>query len=315
MIFRKATPSDVPAIVSLLKLSLGEGLIQKSETYWNWKHIDNPFGASAILLADEDDQLIGVRAFMRWNWESKKLTYKSLRAVDTVVHPKFQGKGVFKKLTMALREQCRSEGFDFIFNTPNTLSRPGYLKMGWQDIGRIRIRLKLHLTLGLKTETLSPLLEIKEAVLQYKSAPQKAVSNQWQTCISTDYLLWRYANCPVVKYYGFTHPRQGWLLIGYPKRTSKGVELRITEWLPGSVSPSHHEFHEALHLFNQKFKPSFVTISPNRNHEIGSLLLAAGFLPGLPLGPKLTYCALSDRVPAQMKMADFYCSLGDMELF
>lgn len=70
MILRKATPSDVPAIVSLLKLSLGEGLIPKSETYWNWKHKENPFGASEILLADEEGQLIGVRAFMRWNWES-----------------------------------------------------------------------------------------------------------------------------------------------------------------------------------------------------------------------------------------------------
>lgn len=315
MIFRKATTSDGPAIVSLLKLSLGEGLIPKSETYWNWKHKENPFGVSEILLADEADQLIGVRAFMRWNWVSENGTYRSLRAVDTAVHPDFQGRGIFKKLTLALREQCRSEGYDFIFNTPNKLSRPGYLKMGWQDIGRVGIRLKPMLPVG-TSKNISPInLNIEDAIFQYKQNHSDDHLNKWQIWKSKDYLLWRYIECPVIKYYGHTDPQQGWLLIGYPKKTSNGVELRIAEWLPGNEPPSRLALHKALHFFTKIFRPVYVTISPNMNQEIGSILLAEGFLPSMPIGPKLTYCSLNNRAPAQMKVSDFYCSVGDMELF
>lgn len=245
---------------------------------------------------------------------SQHETYRSLRAVDTVVHPDFQGKGIFKKLTLALREQCRTEGYDFIFNTPNKLSRPGYLKMGWQDIGRVRIRLKPIFSLG--TKEISPInLDIEDAISQYKPNLSGNHSNKWQTRKTKDYLHWRYINCPVIQYYGHTDPQQGWLLIGYPKKTSKGVELRITEWLPGIESPSRLALHKALHFFASIFKPAYVTISPNMNPEIGSILLSEGFLPALPIGPKLTYCSLHKRAPAQMKVSDFYCSVGDMELF
>ena len=32
---------------------------------------------------------------------------------------------------------CAREGVDFVFNTPNDQSRPGYLKMGWQLVGKL----------------------------------------------------------------------------------------------------------------------------------------------------------------------------------
>ena len=68
MTIREASGQDTAAIVSLLKLSLGEALMPKSESYWKWKHWDNPFGKSPVLLAFEKNELIGVRAFMRWDW-------------------------------------------------------------------------------------------------------------------------------------------------------------------------------------------------------------------------------------------------------
>jgi len=96
---REATPDDIPAIVSLLKVSLGESLMPKSEAFWRWKHVDNPFGKSPVLLACKGDMLIGVRAFMRWEWKRESIIYKSVRAVDTATHPEYYGNGIFKKLT------------------------------------------------------------------------------------------------------------------------------------------------------------------------------------------------------------------------
>src|SRR5690242_1982453 len=69
MQIRPATPQDKPAMIGLLKKSLGEGMIPKSEALWDWKHEQNPFGASFVLLAEENGVLIGLRAFMQWQWK------------------------------------------------------------------------------------------------------------------------------------------------------------------------------------------------------------------------------------------------------
>jgi hypothetical protein len=67
MQIRPATPQDKPAMIELLKKSLGEGLIPKSEALWTWKHEQNPFGASFVLLAEENGALIGLRAFISFS--------------------------------------------------------------------------------------------------------------------------------------------------------------------------------------------------------------------------------------------------------
>ena len=139
MIVRNATPEDIPAIVVLLQLSLGENLIKKSENTWNFKHVDNPFGTSHVLLAYEGDVLIGVRAFMKWKWQMGTQSWTAFRAVDTATHPDYQGKGIFKKLTLQALDDIQKGGETFVFNTPNEISRPGYLKMGWKIVDTIEL--------------------------------------------------------------------------------------------------------------------------------------------------------------------------------
>ena len=63
-------------------------------------------------------------------------TLRAVRAVDTATHPDHQGRGLFTALTLHALEACRAEGVAFVFNTPNDVSRPGYLKMGWREVGR-----------------------------------------------------------------------------------------------------------------------------------------------------------------------------------
>ena len=57
IVVSQASINDIPKIVELLKLSLGESVVEKSSTIWNFKHVDNPFGHSlpskAALAASE----------------------------------------------------------------------------------------------------------------------------------------------------------------------------------------------------------------------------------------------------------------------
>lgn len=78
---------------------------------------------------------------MRWKWQKNNKIFSAFRAVDTATHPDFQGKGIFKKLTLRAIEIAKDQGEDFIFNTPNSQSKPGYLKMGWKQVDKIKIEL------------------------------------------------------------------------------------------------------------------------------------------------------------------------------
>src|SRR5680860_587937 len=131
MIIREAKEVDIPEIVKVLRASLGEQDLPLSEGIWNYKHVKNPFGRSLVLVAEENGVIAGVRAFMCWEWQCLNKSYATYRAVDTATHPNYQGQGIFKKLTLKAIELAKEQGVQFIFNTPNEQSRPGYLKMGW----------------------------------------------------------------------------------------------------------------------------------------------------------------------------------------
>ena len=62
-----------------------------------------------------------------------------MRAVDTATDREHQGKGIFRTLTTHGIEQIEADGVSWVFNTPNDSSRPGYLKMGWQVVGRLPV--------------------------------------------------------------------------------------------------------------------------------------------------------------------------------
>lgn len=133
---RRATDADLPAVLELLRASMGRADDARFETLFRWKHLENPYGPSPMWVASDGDTLAGFRVFMRWEFDSSAGVKRAVRAVDTATHPDFQGRGIFTKLTMQALAEVTAEGVDFVFNTPNDNSRPGYLKMGWHELGR-----------------------------------------------------------------------------------------------------------------------------------------------------------------------------------
>ncbi len=137
---RRAGVDDLPAVLELAQASLKWRPEDPNEAFFRWKHFDNPAGPSPMWVATSGARLVGFRTFLRWRFRGAggQLLH-AVRAVDTATHPAFQGRGVFSRLTLGALDELRNEGVDFVFNTPNDQSRPGYLKMGWQIIGRIPI--------------------------------------------------------------------------------------------------------------------------------------------------------------------------------
>ena len=135
---RPMEDDDVDAVVDLLGRALGPGPggADRRELFV-WKHLRNPFGRSIALVAEDEGRLVGVRAFMRWRFGTADgAEVEAVRAVDTATAPEVQRRGVFSSLTRAGLERCAAEGIPLVFNTPNSKSLPGYLKLGWREVAQ-----------------------------------------------------------------------------------------------------------------------------------------------------------------------------------
>jgi N-acetylglutamate synthase-like GNAT family acetyltransferase len=307
MTIRAAEEIDIPAIVALLKHSLGEGLMPKSEAYWRWKHVENPFGASPVLLAFENSRLVGVRAFMKWEWTDGQQVIKAVRAVDTATHPAFQGKGIFKKLTLDLVNSCQKQGVHFIFNTPNEQSRPGYLKMEWQNAGRMPVRFLI--VNPLRNLFSSPVVKIAATdwLSQDKGVDSyiPTVRNvSLSTHYTTEYFKWRYGTVPVASY--FVLQDSGNVIFYRFKENKWGKELRVTDWL--GIAKGSRTIQSQLHRIAAKEGARSITLS-------GLLIGVQGGIV-LSRGPRVTVRNLNyERFAALDNFKSWSPSLGDMELF
>jgi GNAT superfamily N-acetyltransferase len=135
---RPVRADDRDAIVALLSATQHWVPSELFDRFYAWKHEQSPFGASPAWVATSGERVIGLRIFLRWEFEHPDgRVRRAVRAVDTATHPDFQGRGVFRSLTLQSLDALRADGVDFVFNTPNDKSRPGYLKMGWRQVGRL----------------------------------------------------------------------------------------------------------------------------------------------------------------------------------
>ena len=339
---RSGTADDTARILELVKLSLGEGKIPREQAYWNWKHHENPFGASPMLLAEAAGELVGLRVFMRWEWRAGGDTFRAVRAVDTATHPKWQGKGIFSSLTRALVEQMRDEGVAFIFNTPNDQSRPGYLKMGWSSVGRtsLWIRPLRPLKIGwalLRRGRGSTAVNIAHAAPQgvFPSAGEvlarpdvlpflaSGISNaderRFATLRSAEYLRWRYGAIPGFQYHALAEFDQGAgaLVIFRYKEQGPLVELRVCDLLLGSSPRSQRIGRGLLSRLRRESGADYISAMGGPGSAEGRVLLRSGFLPAPRLGPILTVRPLDEsrKGPDPLSLGNWRLSIGDLELF
>jgi N-acetylglutamate synthase-like GNAT family acetyltransferase len=310
MEIREATETDIPEILMVLKASLGEISSKKTEEVWKYKHLANPFGKSLVLIAVENGNVIGVRALMRWKWQLGQNVFSALRAVDTATHPDHQGKGVFKKLTLKAIEIAQIQENDFIFNTPNNQSLPGYLKMGWQRIDNLKVRIMPGNILNRfnKSQPQSYLIENNSSdedfgKLVSKYNILKGQNNKIFTPKSAEYLKWRYYHNPLQNYEIIRD--ENFFLAGYIKEHKYFKEFRITEHI-FIDEEGLQNLKLAIKSISKKYTAIVITSS-----EINSRLAISG-----NFGPILTIRNLNlINIVKFQKLQSWNYTLGDLELF
>ncbi len=309
MLIRKSTEADIPAIVALLKKSLGETSSPKTVDYWVWKHINNPFGESMVLVSDNNGQLIGVRAMMRWCMQEGVDAQYCLRAVDTVTHPDYQGRGIFSILTQKIVARAHDEGIDFIFNTPNSKSLPGYLKLGWISLGKMTIGISLISSMFRSVSSSQLALHdfscLDNLCKRWNALQETA--NHLFTPKSPAYLKWRYIDNPVVKYFVYATPT---IFLAMYTRKRKGItELRVAELIcMGNMPVDRKKIKSLVRQWSIEKKANLISFAPQFKSWM------PGFAMNLPFGPILITKKINVVLPS-FKLVKMAYQMGDMELF
>ena len=319
---RAASPEDHPAIIELCRASLGWKPQDPNEAFFTWKHLQNPVGASPMWVAvAPDGTLTGVRVFLRWRFSTPGgEMIHAVRAVDTATHPDWQGRGIFTRLTSGALPKLADEGVGAVFNTPNDQSRPGYLKMGWQEVGRVPVSVRLRsiastarmagaraaaekwsIPLGLALDACEALADVEtnQRILDRAARPTGMA-----TARTPDYLAWRYSFAPLAyRVMPLGDRMEDGTIVFRVRRRGTATEMAVCEVL----APSGAKVGRAMSYLLRRSGADYAIVTA------GAGGLAGGFVQLPRLGPVLTWRPVArSGVPA---VSDLDLSLGDVELF
>jgi len=316
---RNYVVADRPAVVALLRQALGERSGERTEDFFSWKHESNSFGPSAAWVAVDDGIVVGFRSWMRWEFSASGRTFRAARAVDTATAPRYQGKGIFRRLTLHSLELLREDRVDFVFNTPNSLSRPGYLKMGWQVVGGLPVRFRPSgpraLVRMIRAKTPADLWSVPTMVgmsihewvsaaepLVIEIAARRRAGRALKTVLSTDFLRWRYGFEPLAYRVWPLGPKpDAGGVVFRLRRRGPVVEAALVEVLAPHPEVSGREVGRMVAATGADYALSL---------DQG---LVHGMFPLPNQGPILTARGVAGESPSKLRC--WSLALGDVELF
>ena len=318
---RRANPGDRPAMLALCRTSLGWSSGDRDEAFFAWKHDANALGPSPSWVAEADGTLVGLRVFLRWRFADERGgAVTAVRAVDTATDPGWRGRGIFSALTLGALPDLAEDGVDLVFNTPNDKSMPGYLKMGWSQLGRVPVVMRVRSIASvprLRTARTAAALwsepvdagepathmfddhDAVGALLATAGRPGRFVTDR-----TPAFLRWRYSFEPLhYRALPLGESLSGGVIVFRVRRRGGAREATICD----VVAPPGARLGRAFRHIARRTGADYLLASSS------SAGPQAGFLPAPGLGPMLTWKPVCRAaIPA---MAGLGLVLGDIELF
>lgn len=93
------------------------------------KHLANPFGRSYGGFVFDQDVLVGMNLFWKWEFARHETVIPAVQSCDTAVHSAFRGKALFTRIQTHCMDRMPTGIIRFGF--PNENSTPGFKRLGW----------------------------------------------------------------------------------------------------------------------------------------------------------------------------------------
>ena len=70
----------------------------REEEYWRWQFMENPWGESVIVVAEEDSKIIGQCTLIPTKIIINDKEILAGHSVDTMISKEYRGKGIYEKM-------------------------------------------------------------------------------------------------------------------------------------------------------------------------------------------------------------------------
>ena len=253
---------NIDELVNLVDLSFGSKMPKE---FWEWKYILNPFGQKDLtVVATENGKIIGARPYIPFQMWVNNAKVKTLNGGDGMVHPDYQRRGIFTKMTQFAFEYYTKSGYSFMIGFPNQKSAPGGIKVGYKILSNVEtlfypvnpgklISTKLYIKflpdiMGFLYKTLflsMPKLDVSSEEYEIKNfsryndeiidIDELRDKSSIDIVRSEDYLKWRFDQHPKFNYEYIIAKKNdqicGYAVISKQKRSNGIVNGRIIDYL------------------------------------------------------------------------------------
>lgn len=282
----------------------------RTPEWFAWKHRDNPMGPSIVTLAREkgSGKVIAARALWRFDLERSTATIRAYQPCDTATAREFRHRGLFTRLThLAVGEAVRSRA-ELLFNFPNVHSKPGYLKLGWTDVGGMVTLVRFTKPLRVAWAGITRNGRLGHFVYEPDHQPStEGASPDWTELFAQEEpgvdllrarrdpatFIWRYRRHPRNRYEIFIDGDAA--VIGHPGWRGDLRELRILALL-GSARSDSRRLRHCIGAAEEVIEPDLVSVILHRSHPAYRGLRRSAFLP-VPNRTNLVARDLEARTP------------------
>lgn len=241
--YRQFKEGDEHAIVRLFNFVFNRNITVEQ---WDWAYKENPERRLDIILAFQRKQLVGQSASTPLLFSFKKNPVRVTRVQNVMVHPDYQGKGIFTETLKLLTEYLYANKLDLVVTFPNNNSLPSFIrKLDYHHLTDIST---FCLQVSSLTPADSPAISVHiDKTIQFTEDDRDFIlscMNQYEifNARSLDYLHWRFKESSGKNYHilrAFQNNRQIALVLFkyYPDAQSVDlVEFFVNDDKKGIVS-------------------------------------------------------------------------------
>lgn len=138
---RPYRPSDVRAVRDMLVVAYGPKVDPEPVyDWWSGGYLPNSTG---YMVAEAAGRVVGAQPMELFRYADGGEEVLGALLTGVGVHPEFARRGIFTALVEACEVEAWRRGAAFVTTMPNDLSRPGFLKRGYHDLGQRRLLVRM----------------------------------------------------------------------------------------------------------------------------------------------------------------------------
>lgn len=123
--WRPAVESDLPGIRGLFD-AVKQG--ERPFSHDRWRFFGRQDEPAVLMIGEDDEGIAGLNALLPTEAVLDGRRFKACQSIDTMVHPRARGKGLFGILAREARAAAARRGIEVVYGFPNATSLPMFVK-------------------------------------------------------------------------------------------------------------------------------------------------------------------------------------------